>query len=168
SGGAIRLIANSINVLSYEGVNVSGGSSAGFPVGSSSGFSRLESYHLTLANQFSILGNYATSTPFQVALPVNGPATVLVTTVNGIPVNSTHFTFPDVTITSSQPVPVVIQGQNVPPGAVPTLYILSENTSDQVVTAPALQGTFANSTSTLNIKYPPGGSTGIIRLTWTN
>jgi hypothetical protein len=132
-----------------------------------SGFLRLESYQLTM-NSARIFGNYTASFPFQVALPVNGPPLVQVATVNGIAVNSSHFTFPDVTITSSQPVPVVIQGQNVPPGAVPSLYILSENAPDQVVTAPALQGTFATSTSTVNIPYPPGGSTGVIRLTWTN
>jgi hypothetical protein len=161
SGGAVRLVGNAITLTSSGVVSV-------YPNGgnSTSGFIRIEAYQLPTGG--TLMGSHTMSPPFQLAIPATGPSVIQVASVNGVPVNSTHFTFPDVSINSTQSVPVVITGQNVPVGAIPTLYIVSETGPDQVIAAPALQGSFQNSTSTVNIAYPPGGSRGVIRATWTN
>jgi hypothetical protein len=158
SGGAVRLIAGAITIAQGGTVRV-------VSAGTQSGFARLESFQLTL--QGGVAGSYTTSMPLQVALPTTGPSFVKVTSVNGIAINANPFTFPDVTINTSSPVPVVMQGTNVPPGAIPTLYIVSETGPDQVITAPALEGTLQSSTSTVNITYPAGGSRGLVRVSWT-
>ena len=160
SGGAIRLMANSIN-FPQGSLNVSQGNG---PVPGSTGLIRLEATTLTLGGY--ITGPYLTSIPASVALPTTGPSAAKVVSVAGVPVNGNPFTFPSFQINTSNAVPVVIQGQNIPLGAIPTLTILSETGPDQVITAPALTGTFATSTSTVNVTYPGGGSRGLVKVTW--
>lgn len=161
SSGAIRLMANAISVPFGAEILVDA-----YVVNGSAGFARLESFQLTLAG--TIAGPHTTSTPNAVALPATGPSLANVVSVGGIAVSGNPFVFPSVTINTSSAVPVVIQAQNVPVGSIPKLTILSETGPDQIITAPALQGTFQSSTSTVNITYPPGGSRGLVRVSWTN
>ncbi len=164
SGGAIRLVAPTISVGAPPArVIVSGGGG----VQGGSGFIRFEAFQVAgVVSGTNVFGPFSTSTPNQLALPASSPV-VKVSSIAGIAINANPFTFPDVTINTISAVPVVVQAQNVPPGAVPTLYILSETGPDQVIAAPALQGTLQSSSSTVNITYPPGGSRGLVRLTWT-
>ena len=159
SGGAIRLIANSITG--------SGGVSAGAGYGggaASNGIIRLESPNNDrLGSDIVIL----TSQPFALALPATPPPTLRVASVNGVPITENPFTFPDTTINSGGPIPIVIQGQYVPLGVTPTLFIFSETGPDQTIPVPALQGTVQNSTATVNVTLPSGGSRGFVKAVWS-
>ncbi|MDX2149369.1 MAG: hypothetical protein SFV54_01445 [Bryobacteraceae bacterium] len=106
-----------------------------------------------------------TSLPYNVAPPVAGPSTISVTSVNGITINANPFVFPDATINTSAPVPVVITGANVPPGTAGTLVIYSESAPDQTLPF-TLTGTLASTTATVNVTWPTGGSRGFARAIW--
>lgn len=162
SGGAIRLVAPTLTVSGV--VSALGGSGPYAPGGN--GYIRLESFQLTCSSCTNGTP-YTASTPLQVSPPVAPLPIVKVTSVAGIAINANPFTFPDASINSTSPVPIVITAQGVPVGAIPNLYILSESGPDQIVAAPALAGTLASSTSTVNIAYPPGGSKGLVRVTWS-
>ena len=84
----------------------------------------------------SVLGTSIESTPFRLLLPTAGSPTANVISINGISVSPNPNTFPDMTINTSSPVPVVIQTQNIPVNATLTLTILDEdNVADTVVAA---------------------------------
>jgi len=77
--------------------------------------------------------------------------------------------FPDITINTDRPVPVVITGHQVPIGTVPTINILGENSDQDNLQCPGgMQGTLATSTCTVNITFPFGGSRGLVWVTWQN
>ena len=84
----------------------------------------------------------------------------------GTAITANPFTFPDTTFNNAAAVPIVITGQYVPLNATISLYIYSEDGADQVISVPALTGTLASSTTTVNVTYPPQGSWGLIRATW--
>jgi hypothetical protein len=164
SGGAIRIAAPSISILPGSQVSALGGISRGSELRGSFGLIRLESFSLNL--QGNLLGTpILTSTPYALNSPLTPPGAIRVTSVNGTPITENPFTFPDTTINSSAPVSVVIKAQYIPPGTIPTIYIFSE-TGGQSVQAPALTGTLQNSTSTLNITFPTGGSRGFVKAIW--
>ena len=93
-----------------------------------------------------------------------------VISINGISISPNPNTFPDITINTSSPVPVVIQTQNIPANATLTLTILDENNvADTVVQAPPLSNCTASNvcTTTVNVTFPFGGSYGLTKVTWT-
>jgi hypothetical protein len=84
-----------------------------------------------------------------------------------IPINANPFSFPDATINSSTPVTVNVQGQFIPLGTLPQVIVMSETGPDQTINCSALQGTFQQSTCSVSITFPTGGSRGFVKATWT-
>jgi hypothetical protein len=163
SGGAIRLVSNIVGNSGniYAG---GGGRGNGSTIGNGGdGTVRLEAFNLTTGQ---IEGNVYTSIPYNLALPVGGPSTLSVTSVNGIAVYANPFSFPDATVATSSSVPVVISGVNIPPGTTGNLYVFTENAPDQAIPF-TLTGTLVSTTVTLNVTYPAGGSRGFAKVTWT-
>ena len=162
-GGAVLLIANTVQ--GSGSVNRSGGSSS-YSNGVA-GLARIEAY----TNDFTGTVDYSDTTPLDLDLPgsANGPPpppSIAVTSVNGTAVNANPFSFPNLNFNSSQSVAIVITAHNIPVGTQPTLYFFSAP-NDTKVTAPALQGTLATSTTTVNVVVPAGTSYGYVRATWT-
>lgn len=160
SGGAIRLVSNTISawvVYAYGGTGQGGGAASG-----GNGIIRLEAFTVSVvaSNPAPLI-----SIPYALQLPVGSPSTLSVTSVNGIKINANPFSFPDATITTGTPVPVVISGANVPSGTTGNLYIFSETGPDQVIPF-TLTGTLASTTATVNVPYPSGGSRGFAKAVW--
>jgi hypothetical protein len=168
SGGAIRLVSNAIsgsgNLTAVGGATGQcSGTLAGGP-----GVIREESTSTFFTG--STGGTVAQSTPFRLLLPTAGSPTANVISINGISITPNPNTFPDITINTSSPVPVVIQTQNIPATATLTLTILDENNvADTVVQTPPLSNCTASNvcTTTVNVTFPFGGSYGLSKVTWT-
>ena len=159
SGGAIRLVANTISVNQAYGVlYVSGGNGAG------SGLARIESNNTNIAAGY-VTGPALFSLPFALNLPSAPPPVITVTSINGQPVNANTFSFPDATINTNSPVPVVVKATNLPTGATVNIYLLFENGPNTVVPV-TLSGTSVLSTGTVNVTFPPGGTRGFVKATW--
>jgi len=169
SGGAIRLISNAF--AGSGNLTAKGGASSQCPgsgqVGGP-GVIREESTSTFFTG--STNGTVAQSTPFRLNLPTAGSSSANVISINGISITPNPNTFPDITLNTSSPVPVVIQTQNIPPNATLTLTILDENNvADTVVQAPPLSNCTASNfcTTTVNVTFPFGGSYGLTKVTWT-
>jgi hypothetical protein len=135
------------------------------PTSGGAGITRFEGFTLSTGT-VTPAASLLTSTPYNLALPVGGPSTVSVTSVNGMTVNANPFSFPDATITTGPAVPVVISGVNVPNGTTGNLYIYSETAADQAIPF-TLAGTLTSTTATVNVPYPTGGSRGFAKAVWT-
>jgi len=82
-----------------------------------------------------------------------------VTSIRGQAATENPSSFPDITINTLQPVPMVITGCEVPLGTVPMLTILRNGADQDALPCPGgLAGTLATSTCTMNITFPIGGS----------
>lgn len=160
SGGAVRLVSNTLNITGT--VTVAGGIPLPNSTGDGAfpGIARYEAYTLTGTGAIA-------SPPYNLSLPVGGPSTVTVTSVNGVAINANPFSFPDATINTGSAVPVVISGANVPPGTTGKLYVFSENAADQVVPF-TLNGTLQATSATVNVAYATGGSRGFAKAVWTS
>lgn len=163
AGGGIRLIANSVagsgNLFAAGGGNRHNSSAA------TNGLVRLEAFQNTFTG--GGCSCVVRSTPYSLALPTSAPAALMVTSINGVPINANPFSFPDVTLNSSTSVTVNIQAQFIPLGTVPTLIVSSETGPDQSIQATPLTGSLQSSTSTATITFPTGGSRGFVKATWT-
>jgi hypothetical protein len=167
AGGAVHLLAPTIQGNGSILVNPGrGGDVCGGPSQAQSGLARLEAFSQLFSG--SINGGQASGTPYNTFVPTSGTVPQLtVVSVNGITVNSPplgNFTTPDVTFNASGPVPVVINGQNIPSGTQVNLQIYSENGPDIVMpNAGALTTMSGTSTSvTVMVNLPPGFSRGFI------
>jgi hypothetical protein len=151
-------------------VLVGGGLSAPGNAHASSGLVRLEAFQQNLSvNQIQCTSASACvllSTPNAIALPTSGPGALIVTSINGTAINANPFSFPDTTINTMSPVTVSVQALNIPTGTVPTLTIFSETGPDQVLPCSALSGTLQQSTCTVSVPLPTGGSRGFVKATW--
>jgi vancomycin resistance protein YoaR len=90
--------------------------------------------------------------------------------VNGLPITPNPNTFPDITINTTAPVPVVIQTHNIPTTATINLTVLDQNAvPDTVIPAPPLGNCDPNNvcTTTVDVVFPFGASRGLTRVTWT-
>jgi hypothetical protein len=154
-GGAVRLVANTLSIVNF-GITVAGGANNG-----GGGIIRLEGFTVTGG-----IGGAIISTPVSISLPTGGTSTISVTKVNNIAINANPFSFPDVTINTGSPVPVIISGVNIPPGTTGNLYIYGETTADQVIPF-TLTGTLQSTVATVNVSYPSVGSRGFAKVTWT-
>jgi len=167
SGGAIRLVSNTISgtgtITALTGIVDSGGN----------GLARLE------ASTISFTGNFGGTPVAESAPPINTvfarqipsvpPPSLQVTSINGKSITEHPSTFPDITINTDQPVPVVITGHQVPLGTVPMLTILGDSADqDNLPCTGGPQGTLATSTCTMNVTFPFGGSRGLYVTTWQN
>jgi hypothetical protein len=166
AGGAVRLVANSIVGVVNNGIQVGpGGGSACRPgAGPQNGFARLEANSLSWSNNFGS-GPFVSSVPFSLNLPTTPAAVITVASINGIAINANPFSFPDATINSATPVPVVINATNVPLTATVTLFLLSDTSSNQSVPV-TLQGTAASSTATVQVTFASGGTRGFVKAAW--
>ena len=165
----MRLVANTIGTTGS--VSVGGGnpccnnSASDGPGGT--GLARFESNNLGGPSVSS--GSQFRSTPFPLNLPTTPAASIKVTSINGQSINSNPFSFPDLTINAAAPVPITIQAQFVPVGTTAQIYVFSETGPDQVVTIGPLTAIGADptqTTATVNITYPPGGSRGYVKAKW--
>jgi len=88
----------------------------------------------------SVNATYYQNTPTGLFLPTTGPASIIVTSINGTTINENPVSFPDITINLSSTILVVITAHNIPLGTVPTVYVFSEH-GDQILPCSAgLQG----------------------------
>jgi len=163
-GGAIHLVAPTIS--GSGSFAVSSGNSYGGS-GGSSGRIRLETGNYTGSHNFQ--GPYTITATPNLYLPTLSGGTIKAISVNGVslPASPTgSFVTPDVSINTSNSVPIVIQASNIPVGTAVTLQITSDQGSDMIVTCPALSGTLAASTTTATVVFPAGFSRGIITASW--
>ncbi len=160
AGGSVRLVTNSFS--GGGSVTVVGGPDSS-PTFAGAGLARLESNDLS---GITVDGPTFRSLPYGLNLPTNGPPTIKVVSINGQPINSNPFSFPDAAINSNSPVPFVIQAQNIPVGTIAKIYVFSEAGPDQVINIGPLVGTAASSSATANITYPAGGSRGYVKASW--
>jgi len=134
---------------------------------------RLEAYNFNGASfnyaNTPVISSIPLNNFYQVSIPKSPQPSLQVTSINGIPITENPFSFPDITINTDQPVPVVITGHQVPISTVPTLTILGESgDQDNLQCAGGMQGTLATSTCTINIAFVFGGSRGLVWATWQN
>lgn len=170
AGGAVRLVANSINwtgdfatiYLEGNGAKGNSGDCKAYPQG---GFLRLEGNTVHSIDHINIVGSYVQSLPFALNLPTVPPPMITVASINGIPVNANPFSFPDLTINTGSPVPVVVQATNLPVNATVTIYLLSDVSPNQAIPV-TLTGTTAASTGTVNVTFAPGGTRGFVKANW--
>jgi hypothetical protein len=161
AGGAVRLIANSIIGQNDNGINVNAGGGSACKVNPQTGLARVEGNSISWGNNWGG-GPNISSVPFALNLPTVPPPVLTVTSINGVAINANPFSFPDKTINTSSPVPVVISATNVPLASSVTLYLISDVQPNQAIPV-ALTGTDQSSTATISVTFPPGGSRGFVK-----
>ena len=166
AGGAVRLVANSLVVGGAYGVNVAAGAGSACKTNALPGLARLEAN----SSNFSGIGPYGagpvvTSLPFSLNLPTAPPPVITVASINGVATNANPFSFPDTTINSTAPVPVVINATNLPTNATVTLYLLSDTSPNQAIPV-TLTGDSTTSTATVPVMFASGGTRGFVKATW--
>ena len=164
SGGAVRLVANSVQPANQWGVHVGAGGGSACKVGPSNGLVRVESNGATL-NLGGIIGPSTFSLPFALNLPTVPPPAITVSSINGVAVNANPFSFPDSTINTGSAVPVVVSATNLPAAATVKIYLLSDSGANQVIPV-TLTGTTAASSGTANVVFPGAGTRGFVKATW--
>lgn len=169
AGGAVRLMASTIQGTGL--ISVAAGAGTGcagaYP---QSGIIRLEAF--TQLFRGGVSGVEAFGSPYSTFIPASGQTPSLtVVSVNGSPVapNPTgSFTNPDVTFSGSGPVPIVINGANIPSGTQVNLQFYSENGPDIILpNAGALVGSTSSSQVTVMVNLPAGFSRGYVSAPFT-
>ena len=160
SGGAIHLIA--------PAVSGNGTLSTSAYYATTAGEIRIET--ASYPNSLTLTSPYTVSSTPNLYLPATPPPTLTVVSVGGVSlpaVPTGSFTVPDANINSSAAIPVVIQAAYIPPGTVPTLQFFSDvGGTDFSVTVPALTGTLAQSTTTVQVTFPAGFTRGYVLASW--
>jgi len=171
SGGGIRLAANTLAGSGTLSVSGGAGSSCktcgSGPVDGGSGQVRIEAFTNTFTG--TVTGPSITATPFQTFVPVTAPPTFSVisvgtSTLPAVPTGS--FTAPDATINTSSAVTLTVQTSGIPVGTVLSLYVISDNTTNQVVQSTPLTGTLQSATATATVTFPTGYSLNYVKATW--
>jgi hypothetical protein len=169
AAGAVRLVANSIVGTFNNGIVLSAGGGAACMTNAQAGFARVEANSLNWTNNISAAtggaGSFVSSLPFSLNLPTTPPPVITVTSINGVAINANPFSFPDTTINSAAPVPVVVNATNIPLTATVTLFLLSDTSSNQSIPV-TLQGTAASSAATVQVTFPSGGTRGLVKAAW--
>jgi hypothetical protein len=165
SGGAIRLVANTITDNYYNTISAVAGGGSACKTPPQNGLVRLETNSLALTGTTQNMTNAITSLPFVLNLPTAPPPVITVASINGVAINANPFSFPDTTINSTTPVPVVINATNLPINATVVLYLLSDTSANQVIPV-TLTGNNTTSTSTLQVTFPSGGTRGFVKASW--
>lgn len=166
SGGAVRLVANSIIGANYYGIHVAGqGGWGGCKSSGTNGLARLEANSLHFSLGGNVTGPGISSLPFALNLPTVPPPVITVFSINGVAINANPFSFPDTIINTGSPVPVVVKATNLPTGATVTLYLLSDTQPNQAIPV-TLAGTTQASAGTVNVTFAPGGSRGFVKAAW--
>jgi hypothetical protein len=165
AGGAVRLVANSIIGSNSYGIYPTATGGGACKTAPQNGLARLEANSLNFNT--GLISGYAwvTSLPFALNLPTAPPSVITVASINGVAINANPFSFPDTTINSTTPVPVVINATNLPVNATVTLYLLSDTAPNQSIPV-TLQGNGTASTATVQVTFASGGSRGFVKATW--
>lgn len=160
SGGAIRLVATSITgngfLYARGGCNVTLGCRS-YDSQGSVGRIRLE------ADTISFTGTSTpartTDVPGPVALP--NPPGIRITAIAGTPVPEQPTGTKDVTFATApqNPAKVDFATTNIPPGNTIKLRVMPANGDPVEALSPAITGTTANGTASVNINLPTGAST---------
>ena len=161
SGGAVRLIANTITGGNNSAIQVQAGANNYCSTPPGDGLARLEASTINFAGNYSA-GPANRSVPYALNLPTAPLPLISVTSINGIAVNANPFSFPDATINSSAPVPVVITATNVPLTSTVNLYLLSDSGANQTIPV-NLSGTNQASSATVNVTFPSVGTKGFVK-----
>ncbi len=161
SGGAVRLMSNTIVGAGAYGIYVDPLGSQYCKTAAGNGLVRLEANTINYSLS-AVYGPVVTSVPFALNLPTVPAPVITVSSVNGIAINANPFSFPDATINLSSAVPVVINATNVPITSAVSLYLLSDVQPNQNIPV-ILTGTNAVSTATVQVTFPPGGSRGFVK-----
>jgi hypothetical protein len=172
AGGAIRLVAASITVGGV--VNASGGCGANATRHGAGGRVRFEAYSISggPSTSHGCTGPaFTTSGPFPLLLPTDEPPSARVISIGGVSFTPNPAIFPDITINTTAPVPVVIQTHNVPVTATVRLTILNQNgQAETPIDVPRGDNCdlLANTClTTVNVTFPFGASRGLTKVTWT-
>jgi hypothetical protein len=166
AGGAVRLVTNLISgVNSSFGIIVAAGTGNVCKSAAQPGFARLETNSFANFSTGNVTGPAVTSLPFSLNLPSSPPPVITVASINGQPFNANPFSFPDTTINSTTPVPVVIKATNLPVNATVTLYLLSDTSPNQAIQV-TLSGNSTSSTATVPVLFASGGTRGFVKATW--
>jgi hypothetical protein len=166
AGGAVRLVANSIIVTgSSWAVDTDTPNGVLCSVAAQGGFYRIEANTTNFTPGGYSSTSYATSLPFALNLPTAPPAVITVSSVGGVAINANPFSFPDATINSTGPVPVVINASNLPANATVTLYLFSDSGPNQAIPV-TLSGNSTSSSATVQVTFPPTGTRGFVKAKW--
>ena len=162
SGGAVRLIANTISgdLLINAGGGFSGGGNGGSGGG---GYVRIEAFDLTsltIAPTPNTSPRITTATP-GVVTPANLPSIRIVSVAGIAPPSKPSGSLqggPDIILPSSQsnPVNVALSASNIPLGTTLQVTLTPENGARIATQSTALTGTLASSTATASISLPDG------------
>jgi hypothetical protein len=174
AGGAIRLVAPTIDLRKHLAVQTNNGAC---------GRVRFEAFQHLYGTVYGVIASdcgHSFGSPVNSFVPSSPPPMIYVSGIDqqAVRVDPTGgFDTADVTINSNELVEVTIQGRNIPlqsvnsSGAavptVPRITISSLDGADQVVNASPLAGTYEQSSSTAMIKFPQGFSRGFVRAVWT-
>ncbi len=183
-GGSVRLVAPVVDGTASGTISVNGNTPIIQPPGcvygpsqslatGAAGKVRIEAFQHPW--KFSIpVGSWSTGSPLNSFAPTTPPPSIRVVRIDGQDIREGWdggFDPADFTIDTRDAVEIVIEAHYVPVGTVPKLYLFSLEENDQVITAPVLQGTLENSTSTIlvsqNVKFPSGFSRGYVHAKWT-
>jgi hypothetical protein len=164
SGGAVRLVSNSVLTANAGNIYVQGGGGACKSGAGSIGLVRIEadSTNFTSSNIGGGGAALQLSVPYALNLPTAPLPIISVTSIGGIAINANPFSFPDATINTSSPVPVVITATNVPLTSTVTMYLLSDTGPNQTIPV-TLTGTNTASTATVNVTFPSIGTRGFVK-----
>jgi hypothetical protein len=161
SGGAVRLIANTVAGANNYGIFVDRLGVGSCSVANTNGLARVEANNISYSPT-QLVGAGIFSVPYVLNLPNAPLAAITVISVNGIPINANPFSFPDATINTSSPVAVVISATNVPLASTVKLYVVSDLQPNQSIPV-TLTGNDKASTATVNVTFGPGGSRGFVK-----
>ena len=163
SGGAVRLVSNSIMGANSFGINMSTQGGGACKSGPGYGLARIEANSTNFSSSdFAGATAVQFSVPYALNLPTAPLPVISVTSVGGIAINANPFSFPDATINTSSPVPVVITATNVPLTSTVTMYLLSDKGPNQTIPV-TLTGTNTASTATVNVTFPSIGTRGFVK-----
>lgn len=160
SGGAVRLVANAVTG-SNSGIDVSTQNGGACLTNPGSGLARIEAGTTNLSGG-NVSGPSQFSIPFALNLPTAPLPVISVTSINGVAINANPFSFPDATINTGSPVPVIITATNVPLTSIVKLYLLSDMGPNQTIPV-TLTGSNQSSTATINVTFPTIGTRGFVK-----
>lgn len=167
SGGAIRLVANTISGAPC--LDVAGGFGFGLGGNAAVGLIRVEGFNLSGLSPQCSTSSITQGTPNPVTLPnipTLGIASVGGVAAPAIPVGLINAP-PDIVVPTSvpNPVPVVVNGTNLPSGTAIQVKLTPE-TGAATTVGGNLSGSPASSSVTVNVPLPTGG-VSVIRATVT-
>jgi hypothetical protein len=167
AGGGIRLVAPSIGGGGLLSVNGGSNLACCRTISAAGGLIRLDTFFDSFSHRFN--GPFQIGSTMAVFPPTIHPPAITVTAVNGanLPQPPTGGPQPpDAAINTTAPVTVTIQASFIPLGTVLTLFVSSDNNTEQAIQTTPLQGTFESSIATASVTFPSGFSLNYVKATW--